>query len=55
MTRVAIANKRIVGAILVGPTDLDEVFETLILNQFDISFLPRPIVNHQIDLSDYFD
>ncbi|KAI6194268.1 Pyridine nucleotide-disufhide oxidoreductase [Aphelenchoides besseyi] len=55
MTRISIQENRVVGAILVGPTDLDEVFETLILNAFDISTLPRPIVNHQIDISDYFD
>ncbi|KAI6228003.1 Pyridine nucleotide-disufhide oxidoreductase [Aphelenchoides besseyi] len=55
MTRISIQDNRVVGAILVGPTDLDEVFETLILNAFDISTLPRPIVNHQIDISDYFD
>lgn len=55
MTRVALENNRIVGAILVGQTGLDEVFETLILNSFDVSDLPRPIVNQQIDLADYFD
>jgi NAD(P)H-nitrite reductase large subunit len=55
LTRVALENNRIVGAILVGQTDLDEVFETLILNSFDLSDLPRPIVNQQIDLADYFD
>ncbi|KAI6184190.1 hypothetical protein M3Y97_00569700 [Aphelenchoides bicaudatus] len=55
LTRIVIENNRIIGAILVGDTGLDEVFETLILNSFNVSDLPRPIVNQQIDLADYFD
>jgi NAD(P)H-nitrite reductase large subunit len=55
LTRIALEDNRIVGAILVGQTDLDEVFETLILNSFSVFDLPRPIVNQTIDLADYFD
>lgn len=55
LTRVAIKDNHVIGAILVGSTDFDEALETLILNSFDISGFPRPIINQQIDLADYFD
>ncbi len=46
---------RMVGAVLVGETDLEEAFENVILNQIDISHLGEDILNPDVDIEDYFD
>ena len=53
--KVIVQNGRVMGAVLIGETGLEETFENLILNQIDISQFdlldPRP----RVDLEDYFD
>lgn len=44
---------KMVGAVLVGETDLEETFENLILNQLDLSRFGDELL-HQ-DIEDYFD
>lgn len=51
--KVILKDGRMVGAVLIGETDLEETFENLILNQMDISHLD--ILDPRVDLEDYFD
>jgi hypothetical protein len=43
------------GAVLLGETDLEEVYEHLLLNQLDVGFLGSALVDGSLDLADYFD
>ena len=40
---------------LLGDTDLEETFENLILNRFDVSCFGDRLLDPDIDLEDYFD
>ena len=53
--KVTALNGKIVGALLVGDTDLEEVFENLIMNAMDISAYGIHILNPELDLEDFFD
>ena len=44
---------RMVGAVLIGETDVEEAFENLILNQLDVSIYGEELLSH--DIEDYFD
>ena len=46
---------KMVGAVLVGETDLEETFENLILNQMDLTPYKDELLNPNIDIEDYFD
>jgi hypothetical protein len=46
---------RMVGAMLVGETDLEETFQNLILNELDISNLADNLLTDCVDIEDYFD
>jgi len=48
-------NGRMMGAVLIGETDLEETFENLILNQTDLSSYGEDLLDPNIDLEDYFD
>ncbi|KRX99369.1 Pyridine nucleotide-disulfide oxidoreductase domain-containing protein 1 [Trichinella pseudospiralis] len=43
------------GAILIGDTNLDELFENLILNEINIEEMKFDLLNPTIDIEDYFD
>ncbi|NWI80062.1 PYRD1 protein, partial [Dryoscopus gambensis] len=53
--KVVMQNGRMMGAVLIGETDLDETFENLILNQMDLSAYGEDLLNPDIDIEDYFD
>jgi hypothetical protein len=53
--KLVIYRCRVVGAILVGNTDLEEVCENLILNDIDVSRFGLDILNPDIDVEGYFD
>ncbi|CAF89834.1 unnamed protein product, partial [Tetraodon nigroviridis] len=53
--KVVIRGGRMVGAVLIGETDLEETFENLILNQMDLSPYGEDLLNPNIDIEDYFD
>ena len=53
--KLVVANNRIQGAVMIGETDLEETFENLILNQFDISQFGESILDPEVDIEDYFD
>lgn len=53
--KVVLSGGRMVGAVLIGETDLEETFENLILNQMDLSPYGEELLNPNIDIEDYFD
>ncbi|RXN05140.1 pyridine nucleotide-disulfide oxidoreductase domain-containing 1 [Labeo rohita] len=53
--KVVLTGGRMVGAVLIGDTDLEETFENLILNQMDLSRYGEELLNPNIDIEDYFD
>jgi len=53
--RVILCKNRLMGAVLLGETDLEEVYEHLLLNQLDVGFLGSALVDGSLDLADYFD
>lgn len=46
---------RLVGALLIGETGLEETCENLILNEIDLTPFGDDILNPNIDIEDYFD
>lgn len=53
--KVVLSGGRMVGAVLIGETDLEETFENLILNQMDLTRYGEELLNPNIDIEDYFD
>ncbi|XP_062990869.1 pyridine nucleotide-disulfide oxidoreductase domain-containing protein 1 [Elgaria multicarinata webbii] len=53
--KVVMQNGRMLGAVLIGETDLEETFENLILNQMDLSRYGEHLLDPNIDIEDYFD
>ncbi|XP_068611348.1 pyridine nucleotide-disulfide oxidoreductase domain-containing protein 1 [Brachionichthys hirsutus] len=53
--KVVLREGRMVGAVLIGETDLEETFENLILNQMDLTPYGEELLNPSIDIEDYFD
>jgi len=46
---------KIVGALLIGETELEETFENLILDEIDVCQFGIDLLNPDIDIEDYFD
>ena len=46
---------RMIGALLIGETDLEEAFENLILNRMDLSSIKDYLLDPEFDAEDYFD
>lgn len=46
---------RLVGAVLIGDTDMEETYENLMLNKLDISRIEEALLDPDIDIEDYFD
>ncbi|XP_012675937.2 pyridine nucleotide-disulfide oxidoreductase domain-containing protein 1 isoform X2 [Clupea harengus] len=53
--KVVLSNGRMMGAVLIGQTELEETFENLILNQMDLSAYGEHLLDPNIDIEDYFD
>lgn len=53
--KLIVAKGKIHGAVLIGETDLEETFENLILNQFDVSEFEEDILDPEVDIEDFFD
>ncbi|XP_078530188.1 pyridine nucleotide-disulfide oxidoreductase domain-containing protein 1 isoform X2 [Lissotriton helveticus] len=53
--KTVMQNGRMMGAVLIGETDLDETFENLILNQMDLSMYGENLLDPNVDIEDYFD
>lgn len=55
LVKVVTRDNRMIGAILVGETDLEETFENLILNGIDVSPFGEHLIDDTVDIEDYFD
>ena len=53
--RVLLLRGRMMGAVLIGETDLEETFENLILDGVDLSRFGPELLDPEADLEDYFD
>lgn len=53
--KLVLLNGLLIGVTLIGDTDLEEVFENLILNRTDLSTLGPEILHPDNDIEDYFD
>ncbi len=53
--KVIVYRGKLVGAILIGDTDLEEAFENVIMSGVDVSHLGVDILHPDFDAEDYFD
>ncbi|XP_005090885.1 pyridine nucleotide-disulfide oxidoreductase domain-containing protein 1 [Aplysia californica] len=53
--KAILQNGRLMGAILIGETDLEETFENLILNAIDLTPFKDNLLEPGIDIEDFFD
>jgi pyridine nucleotide-disulfide oxidoreductase domain-containing protein 1 len=53
--KLVVHRGKIVGALLIGETGLEEVFENLILDQLDVGGLGIGLLDPERDIADYFD
>ncbi|XP_036107257.1 pyridine nucleotide-disulfide oxidoreductase domain-containing protein 1 isoform X2 [Molossus molossus] len=53
--KVVMQDGRMMGAVLIGETNLEETFENLILNQMNLSSYGEDLLDPNIDIEDYFD
>jgi len=53
--KVLLKDDKMVGAILIGETDLEEAFENLIFNQINLQSIKEDLLNPNVDIEDYFD
>lgn len=55
MIKLVVLNDRVVGAILIGETDLEEAIENIILNRFYVGDMKGYLLDPEFNLEDYFD
>jgi hypothetical protein len=53
--KVVVRAGKIVGALLIGDTDLEEVFENLIMSALDVGSIGIQLLDPEFDIADYFD
>ena len=53
--KVVLNDGYMVGALLLGETDLEETFENLILNHMDLSRFSDSLLDPDVDIEDFFD
>jgi hypothetical protein len=54
--KLVLRDDKLIGALLIGDTDLEEVFENLILNRLNIQQIGiENLLDPDIDIGDYFD
>jgi pyridine nucleotide-disulfide oxidoreductase domain-containing protein 1 len=53
--KLIVHHGRVIGALLIGDTDLEEVCENLILNELDVRRYGMDLLDPDIDIEDYFD
>lgn len=53
--KLIIYHGKVIGALLIGDTDLEEVCENLILNELDVRRYGMALLDPDIDIEDYFD
>ena len=55
MIKLVVLNDLVVGAILIGETDLEEAIENIILNRFYVGDMKGYLLDPEFNLEDYFD
>lgn len=55
VVKIVLYRGRVVGALLIGETEMEEVLENLILNQLDVTALGIDLLDPDLDIGDYFD
>lgn len=55
MVKVVVHHHRVVGAVLIGDTGLEETMENLILNGTNVSHVGLRLLDPDVDIEDYFD
>ena len=55
LVKLVIQHGRVIGAVLIGQTDLEETMENLILNKTDIRCYGEDFLSVDVDLEDLFD
>lgn len=53
--KFVVCRGKLVGALMIGDSELEEVAENLILNELDIQAMNISLLNPDLDLADYFD
>jgi len=53
--KLVLLNGRVVGALLIGDTDLEETCENLIMSRLDVGSLGIDMLHPDLDLEDFFD
>lgn len=53
--KLVLKDGRLIGCLLIGDTDLEEVFENLILNRLNLSQIGMKLLDPTLDIADYFD
>jgi hypothetical protein len=53
--KLVVFQGKIVGALLIGDTGLEEVFENLILNRLDVGQYGINLLDPSVDIADFFD
>ena len=53
--RVLLVRGRMLGAVLIGDTDLEETFENLIMDGIDLSRFGPELLDPEFDVEDFFD
>lgn len=53
--RVLLRKGRVIGAVLIGETDMEEALENLILNELDVSVYGPALLDPEFELDHVFD
>ena len=53
--KLIVMRGKLIGAMLIGDTELEETMENLILNKVDLSRISINLLDPSIDIEDYFD
>ena len=53
--KVIVRHGKVIGALLIGDTEMEEVMENLILNKLDVSRYGIDLLDPNFDMEEYFD
>lgn len=53
--QVVLVGGRVIGAMLIGDTGLEETLENLILSGTDVSTMGDDLLSHRVDIEGFFD
>ena len=53
--KIVVHRGKVIGALLIGDTEMEETFENLIFNALDVSRYGISLLDPELDINDYFD